>query len=87
MKGMSGNQALIFETRLMLRKVVCVTRGKRPRCSGNSSGNVLADLLLGRLSDYQESTKNVLHNIGFNTLVFYAMTSPSNLKGCSTHSR
>ena len=32
--------------------------------ANNSSGNVLADLLLGRLSDYQESTKNVLHNIG-----------------------
>src|SRR5262245_9960865 len=41
----------------------------------NSSGNVLADLLLGRLDDYQEQTKNVLHNIGFNTLEFYASDS------------
>src|SRR5262245_43096458 len=41
----------------------------------NSSGNVLADLLVGHLSDYQESTKNVLHNIGFNTLEFYATDS------------
>jgi hypothetical protein len=38
----------------------------------NSSGNILADILLGRISDYQESTKNVLHNIGFNTFEFYA---------------
>jgi len=43
--------------------------------ANNSSGNVLADLLLGRLSDYQESTKNVLHNIGFNTFEFYAADS------------
>ncbi|HMB26779.1 MAG TPA: carboxypeptidase regulatory-like domain-containing protein, partial [Blastocatellia bacterium] len=43
--------------------------------TSNSSGNVLADLLLGRLSDYNEQTKNVLHNIGFNTLEFYASDS------------
>jgi len=43
--------------------------------AANSSGNVLADLLLGRLSDYQEQTKNVLHNIGFNTFEFYASDS------------
>ncbi|HEV2665449.1 MAG TPA: carboxypeptidase-like regulatory domain-containing protein [Blastocatellia bacterium] len=41
----------------------------------NSSGNALADILLGRLNDYQESTKNVLHNIGFNTFEFYASDS------------
>lgn len=39
---------------------------------GNSSGNAMADLLLGRLNDYQESTKNTLRNIGFNTFEFYA---------------
>jgi hypothetical protein len=43
--------------------------------TSNSSGNVLADLLLGRLADYNEQTKNVLHNIGFNTLEFYASDS------------
>ncbi len=43
--------------------------------AANSSGNVIADLLLGRLNDYQESTKNVLHNIGFNTLEFYVSDS------------
>ena len=43
--------------------------------TSNSSGNVLADLLLGRLADYQEQTKNVLHNIGFNTFEFYASDS------------
>src|SRR5262245_36994851 len=42
---------------------------------GNSSGNALADILLGRVADYQESTKNVLHNIGFNTLEFYGADS------------
>ncbi|MBO0857704.1 MAG: carboxypeptidase regulatory-like domain-containing protein [Chloracidobacterium sp.] len=41
----------------------------------NSSGNALADILLGQINDYQESTKNVLHNIGFNTLEFYASDS------------
>jgi hypothetical protein len=41
----------------------------------NSSGNALADILLGRLNDYQESTKNVLHNIGFHTFEFYASDS------------
>lgn len=41
----------------------------------NSSGNIMADLLLGRINDYQESTKNVLHNIGFNTFEFYAADS------------
>ena len=38
---------------------------------GNSSGNALADILLGRIADYSESTKNVLHNIAFNTFEFY----------------
>lgn len=37
----------------------------------NTSGNAMADLLLGRLGDYQESTKNALRNIGFNTFEFY----------------
>src|SRR5215475_4819997 len=41
----------------------------------NSSGNALADILLGRINDYQESTKNVLHNIGFNTFEFYVSDS------------
>ncbi|HEX4948247.1 MAG TPA: hypothetical protein VFZ34_16355, partial [Blastocatellia bacterium] len=36
-----------------------------------TSGNAMADLLLGRLGDYQESTKNVLRNIAFNTFEFY----------------
>ena len=34
---------------------------------GNSTGNVLSDILLGRIADYGETTKNVLHNIAFNT--------------------
>ena len=42
---------------------------------GNSSGNALADILLGRLSDYGESTKNVLRNIGFHTVEFYGADS------------
>lgn len=41
----------------------------------NSSGNAVADILLGRLNDYQESTKNVLRNIAFNTFEFYASDS------------
>ncbi|MFN0088349.1 MAG: carboxypeptidase-like regulatory domain-containing protein [Blastocatellia bacterium] len=36
-----------------------------------SSGNAMADILLGRMSDYTESTKNVLRNIAFNTFEFY----------------
>lgn len=36
-----------------------------------STNNATADLLLGRLGDYTESTKNVLRNIGFNTFEFY----------------
>jgi hypothetical protein len=36
-----------------------------------TSGNAMADLLLGRVGDYQESTKNVLRNIAFNTFEFY----------------
>jgi hypothetical protein len=42
---------------------------------GNSSGNSFADLMLGRLAQYQETTKNVLHNIGFRTFDFYAQDS------------
>ncbi len=40
-----------------------------------STGNAYADLLLGRVSSYSESTKNVLHNIGFRTYEFYAQDS------------
>lgn len=40
-----------------------------------SSGNAIADILLGRLSDYSESTKNVLRNIAFNTFEFYGSDS------------
>jgi hypothetical protein len=32
---------------------------------GASSGNTFTDLLLGRLSSYQERTQNVLHDIGY----------------------
>jgi hypothetical protein len=35
----------------------------------------MADILLGRLGDYQETTKNVLRNIGFNTFEFYGSDS------------
>ncbi len=42
---------------------------------GNSSGNAMADILLGRINDYSESTKNVLRNIGFHTFEFYASDS------------
>lgn len=41
----------------------------------NSSGNAMADILLGRINDYTESTKNVLHNIGFHTFEFYGSDS------------
>src|SRR5205085_9821333 len=41
----------------------------------SSSGNALADILLGRLSDYSEQNKNPLHNIAFNTFEFYATDS------------
>jgi hypothetical protein len=34
--------------------------------AGGSTGNTFADLLLGRTNYYQESTKNVLHNIAWN---------------------
>lgn len=42
---------------------------------GASSGNAMADILLGRMSDYAESTKNVLRNIAFNTFEFYGTDS------------
>ena len=32
----------------------------------NSTGNTMADILLGRLEYYQEQSKNALHDIGFN---------------------
>ncbi|HYE71695.1 MAG TPA: carboxypeptidase regulatory-like domain-containing protein, partial [Blastocatellia bacterium] len=40
-----------------------------------STNNATADLLLGRLNDYTESTKNVLRNIAFNTFEFYVSDS------------
>lgn len=40
-----------------------------------TTGNILADLLLGKVNDYQESTKNVLRNIGFHTFEFYGADS------------
>ena len=44
--------------------------------SGNSSGNMLADLLMGRgINTYNESTKNALHNIAFRTIDFFAQDS------------
>lgn len=44
--------------------------------SPNSSGNMLADLLMGRgINSYNESTKNALHNIAFKTTEFYAQDS------------
>lgn len=41
----------------------------------NSSGNAMADVLLGRINNYNESTKNALRNIAFNTFEFYASDS------------
>ncbi len=43
--------------------------------TGNSTGNVYADLLLGRVASYDEQTKNVLHNTAYNTIEFYAQDS------------
>ena len=46
------------------------------KSAANSSGNILADLLMGRgISEYNESTKNALHNIAFRTTEFYAQDS------------
>jgi carboxypeptidase family protein len=42
---------------------------------GNSTGNTFADLLLGRVANYQETSKNVLHNIAYNLFEGYAQDS------------
>jgi hypothetical protein len=42
---------------------------------GNSTGNTMADLLLGRVTNYNEQTKNVLHNIAYNIIEGYAQDS------------
>src|SRR5262249_17130946 len=31
-----------------------------------STGNTFADILLGRINDYEEQSKNVLHDLGYN---------------------
>jgi hypothetical protein len=41
----------------------------------HSTGNTFADLLLGRIGSYNEQTKNVLHNIGYNRVEGYAQDS------------
>jgi hypothetical protein len=43
--------------------------------SGGSTGNTFADLLLGRTSYYQETTKNALHNIAWNRWEAYVNDS------------
>ncbi len=43
--------------------------------TGNSTGNALADLLTGRVAAYGESNKNVLHDIWFKDIEFYAQDS------------
>jgi hypothetical protein len=40
-----------------------------------TTGNAMADLLTGRVVEYQESNLNVLHNIGFHTFEWYAQDS------------
>ncbi len=42
---------------------------------GSSTGNTFADLLLGRGSQYQESTKNVLHDMAYNLWEGYVQDS------------
>ena len=39
------------------------------------SGNDYADLLTGKVANYQESNKNVLHNEAYNTMEFFAQDS------------
>jgi hypothetical protein len=42
----------------------------------NSTGNSYADMLLGTgIQHYEESTKNILHNIGFKTFEFFGQDS------------
>jgi carboxypeptidase family protein len=43
--------------------------------AGGSTGNAFADLLTGRMNSYNESTKNVLHNLGYNVVEGYAQDS------------
>jgi hypothetical protein len=42
---------------------------------GNSTGNTFADLLLGRVTQYGETSKNVLHNIAYNLVEGYVQDS------------
>jgi hypothetical protein len=42
---------------------------------GSSSGNTLADLLTGHGTNYQESSKNVLHNMAYNLFEGYVQDS------------
>ena len=46
--------------------------GDRPR---GSTGNAFADLLTGRNNSYNESTQNVLHNLGYNIFEGYVQDS------------
>jgi hypothetical protein len=43
--------------------------------AGGSTGNTFADILTGRGNTYNESTKNVLHNMGYHVTEFYAQDS------------
>jgi hypothetical protein len=43
--------------------------------AGGSTGNAFADLLTGRNNSYNESTKNVLHNLGYNIFEGYVQDS------------
>lgn len=42
---------------------------------GGSTGNTVADLLLGRTNHYEEQSLNALHNIGWNRWEFWAQDS------------
>ncbi len=42
---------------------------------GNTTGNALADLLAGRIANYEESTLAVPHNMAFDTFEWYAQDS------------
>jgi len=44
--------------------------------TGNTTGNVFSDILTGRgINSYNESTKNVLHNMAYKIVEFYAQDS------------
>jgi len=43
--------------------------------AGGSTGNAFADLLTGRNNSYNESTQNVLHNLGYNIFEGYVQDS------------